>query len=181
MDRHRERLNDFEKLHEARRLATLRCNARRLSSVFLVSAAVADYSACAATAPDGTLYVLDSGNFRIQAFDRDGKFLHAFGKVGVNTGNFARPRGIAVDDEGKIYVSDASFNNFQVFQPDGQLLLAVGQTGAQSNPGLYGLLNGIAVDETGNVYVTDQLFNKVEVFRRLSDQEGQKMLQAAKN
>ena len=135
----------------------------------------------AATAPDGTLYVLDSGNFRVQAFDRDGKFLHAFGKVGVNAGNFARPRGIAVDDEGKIYVSDASFNNFQVFQPDGQLLLAVGQTGAQSNPGLYGLLNGIAVDETGNVYVTDQLFNKVEVFRRLSEQEGQKMLQTAKN
>lgn len=135
----------------------------------------------AAVAPDGTLYVLDSGNFRVQAFNREGKFLRAFGKAGVNTGDFARPRGIAVDDEGKIYVNDASFNNFQIFQPDGQLLLAVGQTASESNPGQYGLLNGIAVDETGRVYVTDQLFNKVEVFRRLSEQEGQKMLQPSKN
>ena len=74
-------------------------------------------AALAAVAADGTLYVLDSGNFRVQAFDREGTFLRAFGKAGVNTGNFARPRGIAVDDEGRIYVSDASFNNFQIFQP----------------------------------------------------------------
>ncbi len=132
----------------------------------------------AAVAPDGTLYVLDAGNFRVQAFDREGNFLRAFGGPGVNLGNFARPRGIAVDDDGKIYVSDAGFNNFQIFQPDGQLLLAVGQTGADSSPGRYGLLNGIAVDETGHVYVTDQLFNKVEVFRRLSEQEGRKMLRS---
>ncbi|MHB9139850.1 MAG: hypothetical protein ACYC4Q_10655 [Victivallaceae bacterium] len=132
-------------------------------------------------AADGTLYVLDSGNFRIQAFDRDGKFLHAFGRLGVNLGNLARPRGIAVDDEGNIYVSDASFNNFQIFNPDGQLLLAVGRAASKSNPGQYGLLNGIAVDETGRIYVVDQLFNKVEVFRRLSDNEGQQMLEEAKS
>jgi DNA-binding beta-propeller fold protein YncE len=135
----------------------------------------------AAVAPDGTLYVLDSGNFRVQAFDREGNFLRAFGKAGVNTGDFARPRGIAVDDEGRIYVSDASFNNFQIFQPNGQLLLTIGQGGGESNPGQYGLLNGIAVDETGHIYVTDQLFNKVEVFRRLNEQEGQKILQTSKN
>lgn len=133
-----------------------------------------------AVAPDGTLYVLDSGNFRVQAFDRDGVFLRSFGGPGINTGNFARPRGIAVDDEGNLYVCDASFNNFQIFRPDGELLLAVGEAASESNPGHYGLLNGIAVDETGRVYVSDQLFNKVEVFRRLSEQEGQDMLKAAR-
>ncbi len=132
-----------------------------------------------AVAPDGTLYVLDSGNFRVQAFDRDGKFLRAFGRPGTSLGNLARPRGIAVDDEGNIYVTDASFNNFQIFNADGQLLLTIGQPGHDSKPGRYGLLNGIAVDETGRVYVVDQLFNKVEVFRRLSDSEGQRMLQRA--
>lgn len=132
-----------------------------------------------AVAADGTLYVLDSGNFRIQAFDRDGNFLRTFGRPGTNLGNFARPRGIAVDDEGNIYVSDASFNNFQIFKPDGQLLLTVGRAASKSNPGQFGLLSGVAVDETGRVYVVDQLFNKVEVFRRLSDKEGQLMLQKA--
>ncbi|MFZ2540280.1 MAG: hypothetical protein WAW75_00740 [Gallionella sp.] len=129
--------------------------------------------------PDDTLYVLDSGNFRIQAFDRDGNFLRSFGDVGKEFGNFARPRGIAVDDEGNIYISDARFNNFQIFNPAGQLLLAIGQGASEPNPGQYGMLSGIAVDETGRVYVVDQLFNRVEVLRRLSDSEGQQMLQAA--
>lgn len=135
----------------------------------------------ATVARDGTLYVLDSGNFRVQAFDRDGNFLRAFGGAGITPGKFARPRGIAADDEGNVYVSDASFNNFQIFKPDGQLLLAIGQAATDSNPGQYGLLNGIAVDETKRVYVADQLFNKVEVFRRLSEQEGQNMLRTSKN
>lgn len=130
----------------------------------------------AAVAVDGTVYVLDSGNFRIQAFDRDGMFLRAFGSPGVNPGNFARPRGIGVDDLGNVYVTDASFNNFQIFNSDGELLLAVGQSAVASAPGKYGLLSGIAIDETGRIYVVDQLFNKVEVFRQLSDREGQRML-----
>lgn len=132
-----------------------------------------------AVGPDGTLYVLDSGNFRVQAFDRDGNFLRAFGKPGINPGNLARPRGLAVDGEGNVYVTDASFNNFQIFTPDGQLLLAVGEAARSSSPGHYGLLSGIAVDETGRVYVVDQLFNKVEVIRRLSDAEGSRMLATA--
>ena len=107
---------------------------------------------------------------------KEGKFLRSFGGPGREFGNFARPRGIAVDDEGNIYVSDASFNNFQIYNPEGQLLLAIGQGGTESNPGRYGLLSGIAVDETGRVYVADQLFNKVEVIRRLSESEGQQLL-----
>lgn len=133
-----------------------------------------------AVAPDGTLYVLDSGNFRVEAFDRDGKFLRSFGNPGKEFGNFARPRGIAVDDDGLVYVTDASFNNFQIFNPDGQLLLAIGQSSRESNPGQYGMLNGIAVDETGRVYVVDQLYNKVEVIRRLTESEGQQMLKETK-
>lgn len=128
-------------------------------------------------APDGTLYVLDSGNFRVQAFDKEGRFLRTFGGAGKEFGHFSRPRGISVDDEGRVYVSDAGFNNFQIFDPNGDLLLAIGQGGLESYPGQYGLLSGIAVDETGRVYVADQMFNKVEVIRRLSDSEGQKLLQ----
>jgi DNA-binding beta-propeller fold protein YncE len=134
----------------------------------------------AAVGPDGTLYVLDSGNFRVQAFDKDGKFLRSFGKPGKEFGNLARPRGIAVDDDGNVYVSDASFNNFQIFNPEGQLLLTIGEGSLESNPGRYGMLSGIAVDETGRVFVVDQLYAKVEVMRRLTESEGQEMLEKAK-
>jgi len=134
----------------------------------------------AAAGPDGTLYVLDSGNFRVQAFDRDGKFLRSFGKPGKEFGNLARPRGIAVDDDGNIYITDASFNNFQIFNPDGQLLLTIGEGSLENNPGRYGMLSGIAVDETGRIFVVDQLYDKVEVIRPLTESEGLQMLEMAK-
>ncbi len=119
----------------------------------------------AAVGPDGKVYVLDAGNFRVQVFDAEGRYLHAFGSSGDTAGSFARPRGIAVDAEGRVYVSDAFFGNFQVFDPNGDLLLAIGQQGAEDAPGRYGLISGLSVDETGRVYVADQLFNKIEVIR----------------
>jgi DNA-binding beta-propeller fold protein YncE len=133
-----------------------------------------------AVAADGTLWVLDAGNFRVQAFDREGRFLRAFGRVGTGLGQFARPRSIACDRQGNIYISDAAFGNVQVFSPEGELLLALGRHGRLDKPGRYGLAHGVAVDETGRVYVVDQLFNKVEVLRRLSEDEGRALVEAAR-
>ena len=130
---------------------------------------------------DGTLYVLDAGNFRVQIFDQNGKFLRSFGGVGTEMGRLARPRGIAVDAEGYIYVTDGAFNNFQIFDAQGRLLLAIGKGDDSNFPGYYGSLNGIAVDETGRVYVADQVFNKIEVIRRLSNDEGHQKLQEYTN
>ena len=45
------------------------------------------------------------------------------------TGDFARPRGIAIDRQERIYTVDAAFDNVQVFSPDGQLLLFFGKGG----------------------------------------------------
>lgn len=116
----------------------------------------------------GNLYVVDSGNFRIQKFTADGKFLSTFGSVGRGFGQFSRARGIAVGPDGNIYVSDGVFNNVQIFSPEGQLLMPLGQYGIdQDLPGEYGLIAGVAVDETNRLYVVDQLFNKVEIFKRM--------------
>jgi len=133
-----------------------------------------------ACASDGSLYVLDAGNFRIQVLTPDGDFRHSFGGVGIGFGDFARPRGIAVDDQGNVYVSDASFNNVQIFNPQGQLLLAVGGTGRSDAPGRYRLLSGVAVDETGRIYLADQVFNKVEVLRPLRSAEADALLTEGK-
>lgn len=125
----------------------------------------------AAVGPDGTLYVLDAGNFRVQSFDRDGVFLSAWGKVGRGLGEFARPRGIAVDSDGNVYITDAAFRNFQIFTPSGQLLMPLGGPGLEDKPGQFVLPAGIAIDETNRIYVVDQLLNKIEVIRRLRNQE----------
>ncbi len=124
-----------------------------------------------AVGPDKTVYVLDGGNFRVQAFTPQGQFLRAWGENGRNFGNLARPRGLAVDADGNVYVSDAAFRNIQIFTSEGQLLLAIGGKGMQDEPGQFALPAGMAVDEFRNVYIVDQLFAKIDVFRRLTEQE----------
>ncbi len=113
----------------------------------------------------GNFYVVDSGNFRVQQFDPDGKFISSFGSVGVRYGHFSRPKGITVDNEGMIYVVDTSFGNFQIFNNEGQLLMFVGSRGDRNEPATFSLPAGIDVDEDGRIYVVDQYFGKVEVFR----------------
>lgn len=120
----------------------------------------------ATVTPDGTLLVLDSGNFRVQAFDLNGRHRLSFGSVGTGLGQFSRPRSIAVDSDGKIFVSDAAFNNVQIFNPTGELLMWIGKSDLRSGPGLFGLIGAIATDETGRIYVADHFHNKLEIYRR---------------
>ncbi len=115
--------------------------------------------------PDGTLYVVDGGNFRVEAFNPDGTFKFTFGSVGRMPGQFARPKGIATDKDGNIYVVDTAFGNFQIFNSKGQLLMFVGSRGQSGDPGKFMLPAGIAVDADGRIYVVDQFFRKVDVFR----------------
>jgi DNA-binding beta-propeller fold protein YncE len=129
----------------------------------------------AAIGPDGTLWVLDAGNFRVQAFDEQGRWLRQFGSAGNGLGQLARPRGLAVCMEGLVHVADALLCNVQVFQPDGQLLLTLGARAERERdaPGRWLLPARLACDETRRLYVVDQYLHKVDVLRRLSDAEGQ--------
>lgn len=114
---------------------------------------------------DGLVYVVDGGNFRIQVFDKDGKFVKTFGGIGRRSGQFARPKEIAVDREGNLYVVDTAFANVQIFNPEGQLLLDVAARGESDGPGRFMLPSGVAVDTDGRVYLVDQFFRKIDVFR----------------
>ena len=80
-------------------------------------------------ANDGTIYVTDTTNFRIQQFDGDGQFIRSIGSLGNRPGRFARPKGVALDREGRIYVVDAAFENIQVLAPEGGALMFFGGPG----------------------------------------------------
>jgi len=118
-----------------------------------------------AVGPDGNIYVVDGGNFRVQVFDPEGNFIRQIGSIGVRSGQFSRPKGIDTDADGNIYVSDAAFGNFQIFNSQGELLLFVGDRSETMQPAKFLLPAGIAVDEDGRVYMVDQYFRKVDIFR----------------
>lgn len=118
-----------------------------------------------AVGKNGQIYVVDGGNFRVDVFDRNGKYLQSFGGLGRQMGNFARPKEIAADADGNVYVVDAAFGNFQIFDPEGELLMFIGDRSEVDGPARYMLPSGIYVDEDGRVYVVDQWFKKVDVYR----------------
>jgi DNA-binding beta-propeller fold protein YncE len=116
-------------------------------------------------APDGGLYVVDAGNFRVQKLTVDGAPVLSFGKPGRYPGQFGHPKDLALDADGNIYVTDASFGVFQIFNSSGRILLSVGERNEQGGRGRFLLPAGIDVDVDGRVYVADQYFRKIEVFR----------------
>ena len=128
--------------------------------------------------PDGLLYVIDGGNFRVQVFQQDGTFVRSFGSAGRQFGQFARPKGLAVDLQGNVYISDTSHGNFQIFDPQGQLLLFVGDRGGELERARYMLPAGLDVDEDGRVYMVDQFHRKVDIYRPASLQENEGYLGA---
>lgn len=117
---------------------------------------------------DGSLYVVDGGNFRVEKFSPEGKFISTFGSIGRMSGQFSRPKELALDNDGNIYVTDAAFGNFQIFNPKGELLLAVGIRADKAGPTHNMLPAGIAVDTDGRIYFADQFFQKVDVYRPIT-------------
>ncbi len=117
--------------------------------------------------PAGNIYVVDTGNFRVQVFDAEGNFKRVFGKLGDAPGSLARPKGIGLDSEGHIYVVDAAFQNFQIFDQEGNILLFVGESGF--GPGKFNLPAGLAIDKDDRIYVVDQIPGSFQIFQYLGE------------
>jgi DNA-binding beta-propeller fold protein YncE len=122
-----------------------------------------------AVGPDGSIYVADTWNNRIQKFDANGKFIKMWGHFGESSGQasgaegqFYGPRGIAVSNEGQVYVSDTGNKRVQVFDADGDFVTQFGGGGL-----LAGNLDepvGIAVSDDDEVVVVDTWNGRLQVF-----------------
>jgi tripartite motif-containing protein 71 len=77
-----------------------------------------------AFAPDGTFYVADVGNYRVEKFDKNGKFLTMWGSFGVGNGQFGQPKGIVTDGK-TVFVADDPRGDIQQFDPDGHFIRAL--------------------------------------------------------
>ena len=76
-----------------------------------------------AIAANGDLYVSDGyGNNRVVVFDKNGKFVRAWGKLGTAAGEFSQPHSIVLDSKGRVYVADRNNVRIQVFDSKGKFL-----------------------------------------------------------
>jgi hypothetical protein len=62
----------------------------------------------------GNIYILDSGNARVQKFGPDGKYLATIGRKGQGPGEFVMPGNIAFDKDGNLVVSDSNQSRIHV-------------------------------------------------------------------
>jgi DNA-binding beta-propeller fold protein YncE len=113
------------------------------------------------------LYITDAMNFRIQIFDPSGKFISSFGHHGDGSGDFAMPKGVAVDKAGTVYVVDTLFDNVQLFTWEGSFLLTLGSRGTDA--GEFWLPSGIFIDEDDTLYVCDTFNHRIQVFQIVGD------------
>jgi len=70
-----------------------------------------------AVASNGSVYVVDHGNHRVQKFTSEGVFVSKWGTEGTGDGEFDYPVGVAVASDGSVYVSETEGNRIQKFSP----------------------------------------------------------------
>ncbi|MCE7947532.1 MAG: hypothetical protein DYG88_08905 [Chloroflexi bacterium CFX4] len=103
-------------------------------------------------APDGFLYIADSGNRRIVKLDANFQIVAAFGQGILQT-----PTGLFVDADGTLYIADAGKETVVILSKDGDLIKEFGRP---TEP-LFGsdrqfLPRKIAVDARKNLYIVSE-------------------------
>ena len=125
-----------------------------------------------AVGPDGSVYVTDTWNHRVQKFTSDGRFIKTWGVFGQGEtpDSFYGPRGLAVDAEGRVYIVDTGNKRIVVFDANGNFITQFGGEGF--DPGLFAEPVGIAIDKNGTVYVTDTWNQRIQTFTRFESDSG---------
>ena len=131
-----------------------------------------------AVGQDGSVYVSDTWNHRVQKFTNDGQFVNSLGplrvhrrRVGPGRTLFYGPRSLAIGRDGNLYAMDTGNKRVQVFSPNGDFVSQFGGGGVVD-----GRLDepvGLGQDADGNWYVTDTWNKRIQKF----DEAGQYVAQ----
>jgi uncharacterized protein (TIGR03663 family) len=118
-----------------------------------------------ALGPDGSVYVTDTWNYRIQKFTSQGQFIKMWGtyNIGSSQQGLYGPRGIIVTKEGHVLVTDTGNKRVVIFDSEGNYLSQFGTAGME--PGNLDEPVGLASDQEGNIYIADTWNHRIQVFK----------------
>ena len=118
-------------------------------------------------AADGTLWIADYGNGRLQHFAPDGTLLAVIGPFPAGSPGFMHePNDVAVDAQGRLWVADLTGHAVVVFGPEGQPLARFGGGDDAYHPGEP---TSLEFDSEGLLYVTERQHDVVWVYPSRSD------------
>lgn len=134
-----------------------------------------------ALAPNGHLYVMDFGHYRIAQVNEAGRVVKSIGKFGSGADQIYFGWDMAVDPQGNAYFGNVvrdddgvRHDGIKIFSPAGKYLGEVGGMDYPANDeGQAHMPYGLDVDEQGRIYTADYGTNMVRVF----DRDGHLLLQ----
>ncbi|MBI5210704.1 MAG: tetratricopeptide repeat protein [Elusimicrobia bacterium] len=112
---------------------------------------------------EGTFYVADADNRRVDVFSPDGSFLSAIGPQ-VDQYELREPHDVAWDPEGFIFVVDKGLKRVLKCGPSGNLVASWGGEG--DGVGQFQSPEAVAYDGKNYVYVLDGSLRRVSVFTK---------------
>jgi tripartite motif-containing protein 71 len=114
--------------------------------------------------PDGTLYVANTADGRVDKFTTGGVFLQSFGQDGRGPGQFLSPTYISASPDGGLGVPDTEDNRIEQLAPDNSVIAAYGLPRAPTGPATPQTLThpmGIAFDGSFNALTADTDNNRL--------------------
>ncbi len=142
------------------------------------------------------ILVADTFNYRVQRFDKNGKFLSKIGTYGDGPGQFGVVKGVNTDSDGNIYITDGQYHRMSIFDKNGDLLFVMGDINTSKkgdNGGTVFAANsfakngkefiggfimpqGVYIDDKDRIYVADSMNHGWQQFQYLKNGNDNKSL-----